>query len=534
MGMAQISGTTGADTLVGTGGDDILIPLGTSAAGQRDVLRGLDGADIYDLRRAGSGGVYDFIIDDRGTDGAVDSIINAGALYQSASLGYQDWATALRSGDNLILHLPSRPYRFHSPGAPAYDIRIKDHFGAGTIETIEAGGTTYNLSTTAIGTAVADIMAGNNRADSLSANAGDDWMFGNGGRDRLDAGAGNDYVFAGRGRDSVTAGDGDDRVFGDQGNDRIWLGAGNDRGEGGDGRDVIRGEDGNDWLRGEAGNDRIFGGNGADVLEGGEGDDRLFGGRDGDVYNFSAPDPASGWGHDIIREAANGPSRVHDRISLAGFYGPSSGSSDEAFARLAFLRDGADMVISADDGTSTIRVLDMFGGNWKRGFIEQVEFSAGYWAKPLFQVLAAGRDAIGDDRGQPLYEYGGAANEIIFGSDAGETIFGDAGVNFIWTGAGADTLIYKENDPTLWYDGTYYYGLGDSHDIVQDFDVTQDRLDFTEIASVTSLADLTITAQADGDALIHWDSGRFDVADITIELRGVTQAEVTADLFLFA
>jgi hypothetical protein len=65
-----------------------------------------------------------------------------------------------------------------------------------------------------------------------------------------------------------------------------------------------------------------------------------------------------------------------------------------------------------------------------------------------------------------------------------------------------------------------------------DFDVTQDRLDFTEIGGL-SYSDLTITSDPDGDARISWDSGTIEVADISIELRGVAAASLTADLFDF-
>lgn len=534
--MATLTGTSGTDTLIGTAGNDVLVPLGTSQAGAREILRGLDGADTYDLRRGGPSGYYDFLIDDRGTDGAADSIVNVGGFYASASLGYRAWATAVRQGDDLVIHTPSTPARFHSPARPAYDIRIKDHYGVGQVETLQAGGVTYNLVTGTTGTATEDLMAGSRAADSLSAGAGDDWIFGNGGRDVLNAGAGNDVVFGGAGRDGIVAGAGSDTVFGGSGGDRIRLGAGNDQGYGEAGNDRILGQGGNDWLIGGDGNDVLRGGAGGDVIRGDAGDDLLIGGRGGDIYEFSAPDPANGWGHDVIREAGNRPVGTSgmDRVSLSGLYGPPSGTTADAYARLAFLRVGSDMEIRLDGGQSTILVQNMFSANPARWFVEQIVLKAGYWNAPLFQILSVGKDAIGDDRGAPLYEYSGAANEIIFGSDAGEQIYGDAGTNFIWTGAGADTLIYKENDGSVWFDGTYYYSDGGSWDIVQDFDVMQDRLDFSQIASVTSLADLTIGQDAQGDATIFWDSGRFDVADILIELRGVTMAEITADLFIFA
>mgnify|MGYP007079443295 CR=1 FL=1 len=74
--MALITGTSGTDILVGTAADDILRPLGTTVRYSQEVLQGLDGADVYDLQRSGTASIYNFLIDDQGTDGAMDGIIN--------------------------------------------------------------------------------------------------------------------------------------------------------------------------------------------------------------------------------------------------------------------------------------------------------------------------------------------------------------------------------------------------------------------------------------------------------------------------
>lgn len=529
--MAIIEGTTGSDILAGTAEADTLTPHGTTIPGGRDVLRGFDGGDTYDLRRSAAVPIYNFLIDDRGTDGAVDTITNVGKLYQSASLGYVGYATAIRINDTLIFHAPSKPHRFRDAANPAYDIKIKDQYGDGHIETMQAGGVTYNLVSGSLGTASEDIMAGTNQADGFVADDGDDWMFGNGGRDTLEAGGGDDVVFGGNGGDTIRAGAGNDEVFGEAGHDRMWLGDGGDQARGGAGNDRIRGEAGGDWILGGDGDDRIFGGAGNDSLTGEAGDDLLVGGKEGDSYNFSFRQGEAGWGHDVMRDAGNAPSyRNIDTIKLGGFYGPSDDSSTDAFARVSFARDGMDMMIVADDGLASIRVEKMFDANQNRWFIETLELGAGYWEPLVFQILNGEVDAIGDDRDYVSGLYRGAANELLFGTAGKDLIYGDAGTNFIWTGGGADTLIYKANDNESWGG----YGGGLSHDIVEDFNIARDRLDFSEIATVTSLAQLTIGQDAGGDATIAWNSGDYEVSSIRIELRGVLQAEVTADLFIFA
>lgn len=123
---------------------------------------------------------------------------------------------------------------------------------------------------------------------------------------------------------------------------------------------------------------------------------------------------------------------------------------------------------------------------------------------------------------------GTASRDVLNGTDGDELIFGNTGHNFIWTGAGSDTLIYKESDPIPFSS----YSAMVAHDIVQDFDIAHDRLDFSEMGLLFD--DLTISADTDGDALIGWASPiSYEIASIAIELRGVAVADVTEDLFLF-
>lgn len=524
--MATITGTLGSDILHGTAGDDLISPLGTNVAGEWDRALGGLGSDTYDLGATPKSSLHRFVI--RDTGGSADAILGAGALYQSASFGYSAWATFVRQGDNLIIHLPAKPYRFHSPSKPAWDIKIVDHFAPdGQVETIELGGVTYQLAASTMGTALADIITGSNAGETFSAGAGDDFVFANGGRDDVSLGAGNDVAFGGWGRDTISGGDGNDRIYGDNGADRIFGEDGNDWIEGGSGRDILRGGAGNDWLEGGAGNDALYGGSGVDVLTGGEDDDRLVGGGDGDSYRFSLPSGGVGFGHDVIRDRGNSAA-THgaDVIEIGGLYGPSSGNTFEAFARMSFAHVGDDMVLSIDGGTSSITVQDMFGPAHNKNFIEQLTLNAGYW-EPLTLVIRDGAfESLGEDRdnvspGLKLSSY----NEILFGTAGDDAIYGGGSTNFIVTGAGNDVLHYKQTDPI-----PFYPGGGVAHDIVEDFDIAHDMLDFSEVG--TSLAGLSITDGANG-AIIGWDSGTWEVAGIVIELRGVAAADVTGDLFLF-
>lgn len=339
--MALVTGTAEADRLVGTRGDDTLTSGGTSDPAQSDVMIGRGGADTYDLYNLTGGRFKNFIIDDRGTDGAFDRIVNAGALYQSASLGYSAWATATRDGDDLVLHLPSKPYRFRDPARPEYNIKIVDHYADAPVESITAGGVVYRLATGDIGSSVADLMAGAETADVVEAKGGDDVVFGNGGDDRLILGNGDDTAFGGTGRDIIVAGSGNDRVYAGHSGDIVKGGAGNDWIQGEAGNDRIKGGSGADFMTGDTGRDRLQGGSGGDTLNGGAGDDRLIGGKEGDLYQFDRGAPGTGWGHDTISDNGNKASyQNEDTIELRGVYGPMTGVPGEAHAKVSFARDG--------------------------------------------------------------------------------------------------------------------------------------------------------------------------------------------------
>ena len=526
--MAAIDGTTGTDVLTGTPGDDLFLTDGTDVTGEADSLSGLDGADTY----TASGGTYrSYVIDDRGTDGARDAIVGAGAMYHSASLGFQQWATAAQVGDDLVIHLPHRPYRYHKPALPSYDFTIRDHYAGTGVETLEAGGMVFRLATGDIGSARADIMVGGVAGDVLRARGGDDFVFGNGGNDRLRTNAGNDVAFGGGGVDWLSLGSGNDIGYGGLRGDTIFGRAGNDWIYGEAGKDVLRGGNGNDFLTGGRGRDRLDGGRGDDRLDGGTGDDVLRGRAGADTYVITVDGTAGDAGQDrIIEGGTAGSWLAHDVIDLRGLYGPSGLSISDTFAALRFTRSGDDMVMEVGTGAHLTVVGMLDAGQHDASFVEELSINGAYWAPMTFMFLDGAVTDIGDDRSIFL-TYGAKMNEILFGGAGDDQIFGGTGTNFIWTGGGRDVLIYKVGD------GESLEGLGGavSRDIVEDFDVTRDRLDFTEVAKDigAGFADLVIGSDAEGDATIDLDTGNWEVADISIELRGVAAGEVTADLFLF-
>ncbi len=450
---------------------------------------------------------------------------------QTANLGYVGYVSAVRVGDDLQIVTPYKPNEFRDPAKPSYDITIVDHYAGEQVEVLVAGGIAYNLPIGSRGTAQADLMAGTDFADTLLAGAGDDYVLGNGGDDKIAGGGGNDYLFGGDDNDQIAGQSGDDRIYGGTGLDIAKGGGGNDFLYMEDGNDKGIGQAGNDYIYGQNGNDTLLGGGGVDMLSGGRGNDVMKGGTGGDTYrygydvdNFGSMSDA---GHDVIYDKGEvATTASYDRIELFGFYGPSDGSTGQAFARLSFDRVGKDMVIDVDGGAGSITVRNQFAnGNTQ---IEQLHFNAAYWTPLEFQILDGAKVNIGDDRRYPT-GYGGELNEVLFGTDGNDFVFGNSGTNFIWLGAGADTLIYKEVDPQI----LFGLGGGAANDIVEDFDIAEDVMNFTEMPGL-NMSSLTITDNADGDAVVYWDSGTFEISDIQIELRGVTAAELTADHFIFA
>ncbi len=529
--MAIITGTTSSDILTGTDGDDTFLPYGIANGQAPDRMSGGDGADTYDLREAtGSDPLHRYIIDDNGTDGATDRIDNAGALVHIASFGYIGFATALRDGDDLVIVTPYKPSRFRDPSKPAYEITIVDHYAGEAVEIMVAGGISYQLATGSGGGRAADIMAGTNLDDVLFGRGGNDFMTGNDGNDTLVGGGGDDYLFGGTGDDTLKAGTGDDRIHAGTGNDIAKAGAGADRLYLQDGDDIGRGGAGADYIYGQDGNDRLVGGAGQDVLSGGRGDDVMVGGTGGDTYRYGYDVDASSSmdlaGHDVINDKGDAAGHDNfDRIQLFGYYGPSDASSGAAFARLAFARNGNDMVMTSDGATGSITVRNQFGGD--RFAVEELHFFAGYWTPLRFKILDGARVDIGDDRTNQWSE-GGEWNEVLFATGADDQVFGDSGTNFIWLGEGADRLIYKESDPGLLANGA---GGGAVNDIVMDFALGDDVMDFTEMK--ITMADLTVVDNAAGNATVNWYSDiPWEVANIHIELRGIAAAELTADHFV--
>lgn len=303
--------------------------------------------------------------------------------------------------------------------------------------------------------------------------------------------AGNDALFGGEGDDHLAGEDGDDRLTGGEGNDDLFGGAG---------QDSLYGGAGEDWLRYEAGDEYYDGGDDFDradyrdapgsvhadlrsgiVQDGGGGTDTLVSveritgsgfddtliGNDGEINSFSGEagndliDGGGGWDYvwygrsqgavyvDLEAGIARGGEGTDRLISIEGLGG--SNFSD------TLLGSSADNWIEPDY-EADLYTPNPFGGGHDlidgRGGFDTVSYrqaSAGIVANLGIGTVIDGLgntdnlisiEAI-DGSGFADVIIGGAGNESLSGRDGDDTISGGGGDDTLQGGAGDDTYVFR-------------------------------------------------------------------------------------------
>jgi len=149
-------------------------------------------------------------------------------------------------------------------------LTITDALSASALGTIDASGSTANVTVTTASAKASsvtggsgnDSVTGSSAADTIGGGAGNDTLAGGSGNDSIDAGAGNDSLTAGAGNDILIGGDGND-TFADAAGDNDTGSAGVTKADGGAGDDTFIVDDFSDL----ASTDTIIGGDGADTLK---------------------------------------------------------------------------------------------------------------------------------------------------------------------------------------------------------------------------------------------------------------------------
>jgi Ca2+-binding RTX toxin-like protein len=263
---ATIVGTNKADVLKGTGKADVIVALGgndkVKALGGNDRICGGSGNDkLY----AGPG--FDLIWGDVGND-------------QLFSQGGSDSLEGNAGNDSLNGSGPGFVWANYdeAPNGVIADLSTGQATGEGTDKLIHIEGL--------IGSSYDDTLTGDDQANTLLGQEGDDAIDGGGGLQdeaafwwakgpvTADLTAG---TATGEGTDTLTgiewvgAGPFNDTITGDANPNYMWGMAGND---------TIFGLDGDDSIWGSEGNDTIDAGLGTDFIEGGFGTDSCLNGED--------------------------------------------------------------------------------------------------------------------------------------------------------------------------------------------------------------------------------------------------------------
>jgi len=263
---------------------------------------------------------------------------------------------------------------------------------------------------------------------------------------------------------------------------------------------------------GGSGNDRLVGGKGKDILNGGVGDDTLIGGKDGDLYLFAA----SGSESDTIIENGKAP------VVNNGFY--TIGMDEIRLTDYASELDGMhflDLQISGDDLLVFYENPDVTPGEVGQITIQDHFLSAKFAIDQITFGPSTSHSVFHvqllDGDGFTYSVHGGidvGGEDIVLGTNADDDIYGGIGSDILLGGVGADRFIYNDEE-----------GNRGGSDIILDFDLLQDVIDFTEIKTLTRDG-LTIADNSYGNAVI---SSIYS----DIELKGISAAEVTDSIFDF-
>lgn len=480
-GIERFIGTGFADTLIGDGGDQILV--GGAGGDRLDGAGGFDTA-VYADSAAGvnvnlaTGAVS-------GGDAQGDSLSGIEAVVGSSladTLTGDANANRLEggAGNDAIDGGASADVMIGGTGDDSY---VVDDAGDQVIETIGGGVDIVRTSRSSLTLAdgIEDLSytgsggfagTGNALDNSLYGKALNDVLYGLDGDDKLVGGAGADLLDGGAGRDQVDytksaavtvnlvtnvnrggEAEGDrlvnvETVIGSNYADSI---TGSDDGLVGD---ILYGRGGDDLLFGGAGDDQLDGGSGNDVLRGGAGDDLYV--------VFEAGDQvieAAGEGRDRIRTAATNytlGANIEELVYTGTIGATMTGNALGNF----IVGSGGEDRLNGGDGADVLR--GGAGGDFLDGGAgsDMAEYagSLGGVLVNLRAQTATGGDAMGDRlvsienaQGSAFADVllGSAGANILMGGEGDDALAGDDGNDTLRGGAGADRLDGGKNEDML-------------------------------------------------------------------------------------
>ncbi len=235
-----------------------------------------------------------------------------------------------------------------------------------------------------------------------------------------------------------------------------------------------------DLTTGSSEEDTMYGGDGVDYLRGGDGNDYLYGESDTDAL----------WGG-------------------AGADTIDGGVGDNDIARYT----GGDAV-NINLLTSTF-----LGGHAEGDVLIDIERIEGSTFDDTLVADNVGRGLLGE-RGSDIIT-GGTGNDTLYGDYNGGPLAGD-GDDTIDGGSGDDSMIGGTGEDVF----VFAQHIGDT-DIITDFTLSDDTIDLTHssFASFDSIADLNLSDNGSGDALVDLGAGH------VVVLQGVDHTTLTHDHF---
>ena len=302
--------------------------------------------------------------------------------------------------------------------------------------------------------------------------------------------------------------------------------------DGNAGGDTISGGAGNDHLNGYEGADKIIGGTGDDVINGGAGDDVLWGGAGKDVFVFEP-----GQGNDAIWEFEAGQdiidlTKFNDKITWDELKDNFSKFNNPLFGQYVEIDlsewGGGKIELWGINSINKI-TEDMFllpTGSVKFTGTENNDYQDG---GAQDDILSGG---AGND-----YLAGWQGDDKISGGSGDDIIYGGQGDDIITAGTGDDTL-YGDGfltDEHYSHNGVhtgetdkdiFVFSPGGGKDTIKDFNDGEDLIDLTDFTDISGFTD--IKAKQDGSNLIIQFS-----SDNSITLSNFDLSDLDASDFIF-
>jgi Ca2+-binding RTX toxin-like protein len=575
-----LSGGDGDDTIFGAGGNDIILGGGgndTIDAGTGATIDGGDGDDqISGNGQTITGGagsdhfiIYTYVPNQPTviTDFAIEDIIYLGGQYGAPATwnAHQDGANAVIESGQISIVLQN------------VDSALLMNGSNDSIVLTQVTPPPADL--TIFGTEGNDFLSGGDGNDTIDALGGADYVYGGNGNDTVIAGMSMDQLYGDAGIDTlVLSGVWSDYYF-DYGsfngvNDVMILLDRRDAGQlltpGTDGWDMFAGfefiqfadvkitmtefvdrgnetfigTDGYDYIRSGFGDDVINGGGGSDTILGGSGNNVIDGGADDDfiVVDHGSSKLMGGAGNDNLFDTFGSSVAVYsgnvadyqitrtgltdfqitDTISGRDGWDNTHGLTNAVFADGAVdLVDlsGPGIITDGDDvlfASLTDSIIDGgLGNDYILGWTGNDVLSGG--AGSDYINATVGNDTIYGGDGNDNLD-GAEGDDVINGGVGNDNLYGSVGNDIFTGGSGADTFNFSDVDT---YDQTT--------DTITDFTVGEDVISMRFYGGPTTFADLSVSSDAAGDAVIELGYGSHHII-----LQHVTASSLTASQFVFA